>query len=190
MANTKASEIVVAAAGEIYAAPFGTTLPTEVDTSLNAAFLDVGYVTDAGVTFTATPTVADVGAWQKLTAVRKIVTARSLTIAMQMEQWNQETFALAFGGGTWSMVSPGSYKYEPPKDGDALVDYSVVIDARDGDKALRWVIRKCQVQEAVTTNLVNTAAALLPVTFSALTPDDKDNAWYFLSDAVEFSLAS
>jgi hypothetical protein len=188
--SQNASELVVASKGSIHVAPFGTILPAEVDTALAPAFVDTGYVNEAGVTFTVTPTIADVGVWQKLTPVRKIVTARALTAAMQLEQWNQETIALAFGGGTWTMVSPGSYKYSPPADGDALVDYSVVIDASDGAKNLRWVIRKCNVTDAVTTNLVNTATALLPITFAALTPDDQDSAWYFCSDALEFSIAS
>jgi hypothetical protein len=188
--SQNASELVVASKGNIHVAPFGTTLPAEVDTTLDVAFVDTGYVNDAGVTLTVTPTIAAVQAWQKLSPIRNIVTARALTAAMSLEQWNQETLALAFGGGTWTMVTPGSYAYTPPADGDALTNYSVVIDARDGDKNLRWVIRKANVTDAVATNLVNTATALLPITFTALTPDDQSSAWYFCSDAVEFSIAS
>ena len=188
--NQNASELIVAAKGTLSVAPFGTALPTDSTTALNAAFVDVGYVTDAGVTLTATPTVTDIGAWQKLTPIRKIVTNRAFTAAAQLEQWNQETIALAFGGGTWTMVTAGAYKYSPPNDGDALTDYSVVIDAQDGTKSFRYVIFKANVTDAITTNLVNTAAATFPVTFSALTPDNQTNSWCFYSATLQFSLAS
>jgi hypothetical protein len=189
MANNS-QEIIVAATGHVSVAPFGTALPTEEVTALNAAFLDVGYVTEAGVTFTATPTIVDVNAWQSYTPIRKLVTARALTAACVMQQWNQETFAVAFGGGTWTMVSPGSYRYDPPIDGSALTEYSLVIDAVDGVKNVRWVVKRCTIEGAVTSNLTRTAAADLPVTFAALTPDGQNTAWYFLSNASEFSIAS
>lgn len=188
--TVKSSELVVAAGGKIQVAPFGTTLPTNVSTTLNAAFVELGYVSDQGVTFTATPTVVDIGSWQTMTAIRRIVTARTLTAACQAQQWNQETVALAFGGGTWTMAPAGTYNYVPPADGDALSDYSVVIDVNDGTKDLRWVLKRVNITDAVTVNLVNNAAALLPLTFSALTPDGDTTAWYFSSSAAGFSLAS
>ena len=189
MSNSSA-ELVVAANGHVSVAPFGTALPTEEVSTLNSAFLDVGYVSETGVTFTNTPTVVDVLAWQSMNPIRKLVTARALTAACVLQQWNQETFAVAFGGGTWTMVSPGSYRYDPPVDGAALTEYSVVLDVIDGAKNLRWVIKRCSVTDAVTSNLLRTAAATLPVTFSARTPDGDVTPWYFLSNATEFSLAS
>jgi hypothetical protein len=190
VSNQNSGELVVAANGAVSVAPFGTALPSDEITALPSDFQSVGYTSETGVTFTNTPTVADVLAWQVMTPIRKLVTARAMTAACVLQQWNQDTFALAFGGGTWTMVSPGSYRYDPPNDGDALPDYSVVIDAIDGVKNLRWVIKRCNVTDAVTSNLLRTAAATLPVTFTALTPDGQLTPWYFLSNASEFSLAS
>ena len=190
LTNKNSQELTVAANGAVSVAPFGTALPSDDITVLDPAFLAVGYTSEAGVTFTATPTIVDVNSWQSMTPIRKLVTARALTAAMVLQQWNQETFALAFGGGNWTMVSPGSYRYDPPIDGAALTEYSVVIDAVDGAKNLRWVIKRCSVTDTVTSNLVRTAAAELPVTFTALTPDGQNTSWLFLSNASEFSLAS
>lgn len=191
MSNNKASEILVASNGSVSVAPYGTVLPAEVDTALNPAFVDLGLLTEAGVTLTATPAVTDIQAWQRLGPVRKIVTGRAFTAAGVLQQWNQESVSLAFGGGRWQMVSPGSYRYDPPLAGDALAEYSVVIDAQDGDRKQRFAIRRATISDTITVNLVQTAAATLPITFSALEVDDVTlPSWYFASDSLEFSLAS
>jgi hypothetical protein len=192
MAGLDATEIVVPITGHIFVAPYepGMALPDNVDDPLDAEFIDIGYTTNDGVTFTATPTVENIESWQKLTPTRRIVTARALTAAWSMQQWDRDTFALAFGGGDWSSAGAGSYRYDPPADSDPLPDYAVVIDAQDGDKNLRWVVSRGNVSEAVETNLTRTGASLLPVTFSALAPDDADRAWFFLTDDPAFAAAS
>jgi hypothetical protein len=191
VSNNKASEIVVASNGSVSVAPYGTALPTDAHTALNAAFVDLGLLTETGVTLVATPAVVDVQAWQRLGPVRRVVTGRTLTAAGVLNQWNQESVSLAFGGGTWTMVSAGSYRYDPPLAGAALKEYSVVVDAQDGATNLRYMIRRAVISDAVTVNLVANAAATLPITFTALEVDDITLApWGFFSDALEFSLAS
>jgi len=186
----RADEIVVAAQGKISVAPYGTVLPTDPTAALNAAFREVGYVDASGVTFTYTPSVTDVTSWQSATPTRRLVTARALTVAASLQQWNMETFAIAFGAdpaACWSQVTAGKWRFDPPQDTDPLVDYSMVIDAQDGTENQRWVVMRGNIADTLTTNFTRTAAALLPMTFSALAPDGQTRSWYFLSDAVQFS---
>lgn len=49
--------------GAISVAPLGTTLPTDAETALDAAFKGLGYVSDAGLVNTNTATTQDVKAW-------------------------------------------------------------------------------------------------------------------------------
>lgn len=49
--------------GGVYIAPLGTALPTDATTALNAAFKNVGYVSDSGVTNTITRDNTEVKAW-------------------------------------------------------------------------------------------------------------------------------
>lgn len=49
--------------GHIYRAPLGTTLPTDTTTALANAFIDMGYVSDDGVTNTNTPETDVIHAW-------------------------------------------------------------------------------------------------------------------------------
>lgn len=49
--------------GAIYAAPIGTTLPTDTDTALDAAFKSLGYVSDEGLTNTTNIESQNIKAW-------------------------------------------------------------------------------------------------------------------------------
>lgn len=185
-----ADELVVAARGDISIASVGTTLPTNLG-PLDAAFVVLGYTSEDGVTFSYSENREDIMAWQKATAVRRIVTARGLSTGYELEQWNRDTFALAFGGGSWSEPSPGIFRYDPPDDDDALAEYCQVIDFHDGDRHSRVVIEKGGVTEDVETNLVRTGPSLLPVTFGALASDeDTGPPWYFLGDDPAFQETS
>lgn len=50
-------------AGAVFAAPLGTALPTDATTALNAAFKELGYVSEDGVTNNNTPESENVKAW-------------------------------------------------------------------------------------------------------------------------------
>lgn len=183
-------EIKVLAHGDLYIAPLGTALPETVEETLDSAFINLGLTSEDGVTFSSGSEVEDIRSWQRTTPSRRIVTSRSFTAASQLQQYNRDNFALAFGGGDWSEPTPGTYRYDPPADADPLAEYVVVIDAQDGDREDRAVIMRSTVEGEVETQFVRNAAALLPVTFSALTPDDEDRPWFYLSNDPAFAVAS
>ena len=75
-----AAEVVVAAQGHLWVSDLrdnptfpATTSPTS---TLSSDWLDVGYITEDGPTFTVTPTV-DINAWQSATPIRRLVTSQS-----------------------------------------------------------------------------------------------------------------
>ncbi len=179
-------QVRVALTGSVSVAPYtgSLVLPTDPTAALNASFKDLGYTSTDGVTFNVGVEVEDIDVWQKQTPVRRVVTSRPSSLAFQLAQWNKDTFAVAFGGGTWTETTSGSnlWRYDPPADGDSLAEYAVVIDFVDGDVHGRVVLQRATMNEGVETQLVRNNAAWLPVTFNALTPDDEDAAWYFLSD--------
>lgn len=189
MAQT-AEEITVALTGNVWIAPYSDTLVLPEDLGApDAAFTDMGYTTEDGVTFSATPNVEDIMAWQKATPVRRIVTSREVTIGYTLEQLNLDTFAHAFGGGEWTEPTAGVYRYDPPADADALAEYACIIDFADGDRNGRFVLSRGTVNDAVETNLVRNNAAMLPVSLAGLTPDGEDTAWYFISNDDAFAPA-
>lgn len=185
-------QIKVAAKGGLYLARYddNPTLPTDVTSKLTG-FNEVGYASTDGVTFTKSEETEDILVWQSKTAVRKIVTKRDFSAATQLVQWNRENVALAMGGGEWSEPKPGVFRFDPPKDYDALTDWVAVIETVDGERIDRYVIEKCNITGDVETQAVANAAQALPITLSALTPDGKDKPWYYLSnDEAAYAVGS
>jgi len=183
-------EIVVALDGSVNIAPVtdSLVLPEDLD-PLADEFTDLGYQSSDGVTFSVAPNVQDIEAWQSATPVRKIVTARALSLGFTALQWNLSTFAAAYGGGAWTEIdppsppdTPGLYRYDPPADEDDLVDYAAVVDFVDGEKQYRLVVKQGNITDSVETNLARSAAATLPLSVAALTPDGEDTSWYLLSN--------
>lgn len=183
-------EILVAAKGNIYIAPVGTTLPTTEVTALNNAFIDLGYTTEEGTSLNYGQTTEDIGAWQSATPVRRIRTGTDLTVTFNLLQFNRLSFSLAFGGGTWSNASATSWRYDPPDEDDSLAEYAVVIDWQDGSKVTRLVIERGTVSEDVSTSLVRTNAAVLPISLKALKPTSGNSAWYSVTGDSEFGTSS
>jgi len=61
VANVTAGKPSVA--GAIYRAPLGTTLPTDTTTTLDAAFKELGYASEDGLTNTNSPETENIKAW-------------------------------------------------------------------------------------------------------------------------------
>lgn len=184
MAN--ADSIVVAANGTVYVAPVGSTQPTNPTSAPAAAWLDLGYVSEDGATFSESKDIEDVLAWQSFYPVRKLITGKEATLAFALREWDERSIPLAFGGGTISQPSAGVWRYEPPLPG-TLDLRAMMIDWQDGSKNYRLIIPRGLVVEAVETNLTRSAAADLPITFSAIPSSTADDAYILLTDSIAFS---
>lgn len=199
MAQT-AEEIVVAANGKVWTAPSDEAaldLPDDVVTALGAAWMEVGFVSEDGVTFTDGRTIEDVLAWQSFYPVRRLVSAKTSTFAFVMRQWDTATVSLAFGGGTVDVSGGGDMIYTPPSP-EVIDTRALCVEWQDGDRNFRMVSPRGIVTGDVTANLVRTAAADLPIEYS-VTPfgaagsgDDPliENAWYLLTDDTDAFTAS
>jgi hypothetical protein len=183
MANT-ASEVVVASGGKVYIAPVGTAEPNSAVDTLNAAYKDLGFVSEDGISASFGVTVEDVNAFQSLLPIRRVVTGRTADISFTCRQWNADTFSLALGGGSFQ-ESGGNYLFFPPENNDALAENAVIIEWNDGSKHYRLVIRRAVVVEGVETTIVRNAAADLPISLSVLGSDSTD-AWYLITDDDAF----
>lgn len=179
-----AEQIKVAANGGFYIARFDDNpkLPEDLTTPLDAAFNEVGYFSDDGATFNKSEETEDIRVWQSPTAVDQIVTARNFSAGGQLAQWNRDTVALAFGGGSWTEPKPGVYRFDPPSDFDPLTKWVGVLETIVGERIDRWVIERGTITGDIETQAVRNAPMLLPITLSALTPAGKDKPWYYLSN--------
>ena len=113
MPGLEASNVVVASFGHIYIAPEGTALPTDVATALPAAWVDVGYVGEDGVTFSLSRDTEDVMAWQSTEAVRRLITAEPKELSFELLEFDPESVQLAFRGGTTTACGQSRRAWPP-----------------------------------------------------------------------------
>jgi len=183
MGWNQSDDLVVGGNGQVYAAPLGTALPTTTAGALNAAFLGLGYLSEDGVNFSVARETQDFPAWQAFDPVRTAITGRTVQATFSLQQWNEDTVPLAFGGGAITGTTP-NYKYELPDPEQGLDERSVVIDIQDGSENMRFVLPRGIVVESVETQFSRGATAMLPITFKLLKPSiGKIAAIYSDSDA-------
>ena len=183
MAND-AREVLVAQQVKIYLGPAAATPPTTL-TAPSASFIDLGYTSTDGFQISYEPTVQDIMAHQSLDPIRQIKTAQTFQLTFNLMQWNEYTVPLAFGGGSWSDAS-GIYTYSPPDTNDDIAEYTLVADISDGTKDLRITLARGTVASGVQSSLVNTNAAVMPITLKAQKPTT-GKAWNIITDETNFS---
>jgi len=183
--TNNANRVVVAGSGTVYVAPTATVGPTAISGALNASFLQVGFISEEGATFTESKDVTDINAWQSFYAIRKIVNSRNVQISFAMREWNKRTVELALGGAVTQTVV-NEWIYTPPAPSDTG-EKSMVIEWVDGSKNYRLYFPKGIVTEAVESTLTRTAAADLPVTFNAVDPGGSTSIYKLFTNDSAFS---
>lgn len=161
-------QVLVGASGTVYVAAYNLiTAPTAYDSALDADLVQLGYLTEDGVSIKDSKDVTEIKAWQTPYPVRRLITGRTFEVSFSLEQWNWQSLPFALGGGILTEPTAGKYKYTPP-DADDLDERGMVIDWADGTKLYRLFIPRGIVTEQVETNIKRTDAAVFPITFAAI----------------------
>ena len=140
-----ASNVRVAVTGAVYVAPTGTTLPTTAAAALGAGFIDLGYVSEDGVTEAYEDETTDIKAWQGGATVRTVITGSTATLSFTMVETKTDVLELFHKNS--SVVTDGStgYKMNVVQPG---VDKRVfVLDVIDGAEEVRIVVPSGEVTE-------------------------------------------
>lgn len=128
-----ASQIRVAGRGRVLVAPKGSTVPTDTSTAWDAAWLDLGFTDEKGVTLSKKDTKTAIKAWQSITPVRYIITDRDLHAMFVMEQWNKNTLAL------WSGEGPGAVGANGAVSGEYKLSFSPSPAIDERMLGIEWV---------------------------------------------------
>lgn len=137
MSNT-ADDVRVYGTGSISVAPDGTTLPTDATTSLNAAFDELGYISEDGIEESEKVSTNKIKAWQGATIVRVVQTEHELTYKFTAIETNAAVIEAYYGQNYDGVVEIT---------GDQPATSAWVLDAVDGDDLIRVVIPKGQVSD-------------------------------------------
>lgn len=162
--------------GAIYVAPTGTTLPTDTTTALDAAFKELGYASEDGLTNSSNPENESIKAWGG-DVVLSLMTGREDTFSFTLiEAINDEVLKLVYGSTNVSgTLSTGLAVTVNTKD---LENHAFVVDmVLKGGAAKRVVIPNAKVTEVGEVTYADNAAVGYAVTLTA-TADGSGNTHY------------
>ena len=162
--------------GAILVAPLGTSLPTSTAATIAAAFENVGYISDAGVVNSNSPTSTSVKAWGGDT-VLDVQTEKPDTFKFTLiEAKNIEALKLVFGSDNVSgTLATGITINANSKE---QVAKSIVIDMLlSNNTAKRVVLPNCKVTAVGDVTYSDSAAVGYEVTVSCY-PDSNGNTHY------------
>jgi hypothetical protein len=144
------AKVHVAVTGAVSYAPLAAASPTDATTPLPAAYRDVGYISEDGVTEGRDRSTTNIIAWQNADVVRAVVTEAMITVQFTMIETNPNSVELSYG----SAVDPsdGSVAIIPARTGGRR---KFVIDYIDGSRFVRLFIAQGEVMEVGETTLAS-----------------------------------
>lgn len=163
-----------AVAGAIYYAPLGTTLPSDATTAVGGSFTSLGYISDAGVTFSQSPESEEIKAWGGDT-VLTLTTGRTFTAQFTMlEAKNIDVLKMVYGeSNVTGALSTGITTKGNAK---ALEGHVIVIDTLlTNGTAQRYVFPAAYVTDVADVTLVDNAAVGYQVTVTGTPGSDGDS---------------
>lgn len=162
--------------GAISVAPVGTTLPTNATDTLDSAFLNLGYISEDGLSNTMTPESDEIKAWGGDTVLVLQTSKEDSFKFTLIEAMNVNVMKFIYGDDNVSgditngiTVKANSAEYE---------ECSIVIDMILKEKALkRIVIPRCKVSEVGEITYKDDEAIGYETTVIC-TPDTAENTHY------------
>jgi hypothetical protein len=165
----------VAVTGAVYVAPAGTAAPTASDSTLNAAFKDLGYVHSDGISESIDKSTNQIRSWQDGSLVREIVSDGTYSVSFTLIETKEEVLELYYGVS----VAGGEVDIDPRKTGGRK---SFVIDVIDGDSVERTYIPAGEVTSVGERTLASGEAIGYEVTITAYADQTSDVAIKWFSD--------
>jgi hypothetical protein len=179
---TTAANVRVGVSGAVSFAPTGTALPVTPTATLNAAFEEVGYINEDGLTTSTSTDTNDIKAWQNGDIVRRVQTSHDFTIQFAMLETNELVLELYYGNFTHGALgAPGVATVR----GEQGTRGAWVFDVEDGDDLIRIVVPDGQVTEREDVQYVNGDAVQYGVTLTTYPDASGNKAYiYFETDAA------
>ncbi len=142
---TNADNVRVAVTGAVRTAPVGTTAPTNSTSSFATGWVDLGYISDAGITESQNQEWTEITAWQNRDIVRRALTSTENTWQFTVIETTQTALELYHAGSSVDGTGAGTYKLEVVAPTDDVRAFG--IDVIDGSIHTRIIVPKGVVSE-------------------------------------------
>lgn len=157
------TKVRAAVSGAVSVGPTSAAAPTGTGGALTG-FVDLGYVSDAGVTEARSRDTNDVRAWQGGALVRTLITSGTLTYNFVLLETKADTVKLFYGSVITSTAADGSFLVIPTSTGGRQ---AFVVDVVDGAELIRTYLPQAEVTEVGDHVYVNSDPVGYEVTITA-----------------------
>ncbi|MBK3572586.1 hypothetical protein JHN63_01855 [Streptomyces sp. MBT65] len=180
--SNDADNVRAALNGSIFMAPKGTTAPADLTAPWDAAWVDLGYMSDDGVSMEYSTDVEDINAWQSLSPVRRILTSVDMTLGFTAIELKARTVTAFFPGATISeVVADTVYRLDIPA-APGPQEFAFGLEWVDGSIVNRLVIPRGEITDRGTITLGRSAAVGLEMTVSAYASSAPEIATWLSND--------
>lgn len=178
----------VGVTGKVYMAPKGTTLPTDVTTALNAAFVSVGFISEDALTEGLDISTERLRAWQRPVGLRTLTTDVEWTFQFSMMETTPLVLDLFYGGAESEVA--GGVATTAIKAWPQGSQWAMVIEIEDGDVITRYAIPVVEVGDREEIEHTNTNGTMYGVTVNVMGSDLDEMGYRITNDPGFVALAS
>jgi hypothetical protein len=139
------ANVLVALTGSVLVGPVGTTLPTTTDATWDTDFVDLGYISEDGITEAHDDQTAEIKAWQNGDVVRSMITGSSATYSFTVIETTAAALSLYYKGSTLTGTGDGPATIEVKT--PTAERHAFGFDVIDGLNIVRWTIAEGEVSE-------------------------------------------
>lgn len=165
--------------GAIFVAPIGTEVPTDAVTALSEAFLNIGFISEDGVTNAIETETEEIKAWGG-DIVLEPQTSRKETFAYTMIETNEVSMKQAFGEDNVTVAESGAISVV--HNGKEKAEYVYVIEVlMTGNRVKRQVIPRGKVTELGEIVYVDNEPIGYETTVSALIDENGNTAYEYIA---------
>lgn len=187
---TVADNVLVALTGSALVAPVGTTAPTLATTAWGVGFVDLGYVSEDGITESHEDDTAEIPAWQRGDIVRRLITGSSAQYQLTLIETTKAALELYHKGSPVVGVhasghGPASQSIVSPTVDRRAFGFDII----DGAKIVRMVIPQGEVTERGEIVYKNDEAIGFELTVTAYPASNGVHTIKYYSDLAGLPLA-
>jgi hypothetical protein len=172
--------------GHVFCAPVGTTLPDDVTTDLDPAFVEVGLISEDGLTESLDVTKELLRAWQRPAGVRTLTTEVNWTWQFVCEETSPIVLDLYYGNAVTGSTTMGGVSTTNIPAWPSSTDKAWVVQIEDGDVITRYAIPKGDVTDRGETKHTFSDGTMYDITVAVL-GTSVDEMGYRLTNDPEFA---
>lgn len=178
-----ADNVIVALTGAALTAPKGTTAPTNTTAAWGVGWVDLGYISEDGITETPNDETNAIPAWQNGDTVREDITGSKTTYQFTVIECTRTALELYYPGSLvegWDADGHGAASMEVRS--PRLQRRAFGFDVIDGDRIIRWVVPDGSVSERGELVYKNGDPIGFDLTITAYPDSDGVHTVRFFSD--------